>query len=269
MRKSHRYGNPSYKVPNRLVLDGSLSFSARRMGVVLYGHHNALGACRKSLKHLAALASCTIATARKALEELESSGYITRCRHYRYNELLKRPVYDQYTYHCDLKFDGGYTLIPRNLFGYELKNSTFVLCLYLYLRAGNGTRAFPSLNRTSKELWMAISTVCRALKALTGAGVILAQICIKANRAHSNNSYFFLCNSSAAAPAAQSAPFNVGGVSKLSFLLRDGMPSRGRLCAGAVPFPCHAHCIPTGRKFQVVARVRGTFKISKHTLRLR
>lgn len=269
MRKSHRYGNPSYKVPNRLILDGSLSFSARRMGAVLYGHRNPLGACRKSLNRLAALASCTVSTARKALEELESSGYITRCRHYRYDEKQRRLVYDQYTYHCDLRFDGGYTLIPRNLFGYELKNSAFVLCLYLYLRAGNGTRAFPSLNRTSRELWMAISTVCRALKALTGAGIILAQICIKANRAHSNNSYFFLCNRSAAVSAAQSAPFRAGGISVSSFLLRNVMLPRGRLCAGAVPFPYRAYCIPPGRRFQVVARVRGTFKISKHKLRLR
>jgi len=212
MRKSHRYGKPSFKVPNQLILDGSLSFSARRMGVALYGHHNPFGACRKSLKQLAALASCTITTARKALDELESSGYITRCRHYRYDEKLNRLVYDQYTYHCDLKFDGGYTLIPRDLFGHALKNSTFVLCLYLYLRAGNGTRAFPSLNRISKELWMAISTACRALKALTGTGIILAQLCIKANKAHSNNSYFFLCVSSVTAHTAQSAPFNVGRV---------------------------------------------------------
>lgn len=40
---------------------------------------------------------------------------------------------------------------------------------------------------------MAVFTVCRALKALAGAGVILAQICMKANRAHASNSYFFLC----------------------------------------------------------------------------
>lgn len=266
MRKSHRHGKLTFKVPNRLILDGSLSFSARRMGAVIYGHRNALGACRKSLARLSALASCSIATARKALEELERGKYITRYRNFRYDEKLNRMVYDKYTYHCDIRFDGGYTLIPRTLFGHELKNSTFALCLYLYLRAGNGTRAFPSLNRTSRELWMAVSTVCRALKALSLAGVILAQLCIKANRAHANNSYFFLCVSPVTAQAAQDDPINVTLISTPSRLIT--LPYRC-LRLGTVPFPCHTHFITPSRRYQAVSRVRGTIKISKHRLRLR
>jgi DNA-binding transcriptional regulator YhcF (GntR family) len=235
------------------------------MGAVLYARRNALGACRKSLNQLAALAACSVTTARKALEELGSSGYISRCRHYRYDETRKRPVYDQYTYHCDLELDSCYTLIPRDLFRHALKNSAFVLCLYLYLRAGNGSRAFPSLNRISRELWMAVSTACRALKALTGAGVILAQFCVKANRAHTSNSYFFLCVCPVTAHAAQVAPFNAGRVSVRSFPLNTGkLPS-----AAAGPFPYRVHSIPLDKLFQVPSKGRGTFKISKQKLRLR
>lgn len=202
--------------------------------MVLYGHHNPLGACRKSLARLAALAACSIATARKALDKLEKGKYITRCRHDRYNEKLQRLVYDQYTYQCDTRYEGGYTLIPRDLFGHELKNSTFALCLYLYLRAGNGTRAFPSLKRTSRELWMAVSTVCRALKALAGAGVILAQICMKANRAHASNSYFFLCVSPVTAQAAQDAPFGACQVIRtLLSLPYTYRAARAALCCGS------------------------------------
>jgi DNA-binding transcriptional regulator YhcF (GntR family) len=269
MRKSHRYGKLTFKVPNRLILDGSLSFSARRMGAVIYGHRNALGACRKSLARLAALASCSVSTARKALEELEKGKYITRYRNYRYNEKLNRMVYDKYTYHCDIRFDGGYTLIPRTLFGYELKNSTFALCLYLYLQAGNGTKAFPSLNETSKALWMAVSTVCRAFKALACAGVILAQFCIKANRAHAKNSYYFLCIPSVTASATQDAPLIVDGVSVLSLLFRASKRPGKRIgVVAAAPFPCQYYIAPN-RRYQAISGVGGTFKISKHRLRLR
>lgn len=265
MQKSHRRGKPSFKVPNRLIVDGALSYSARRMGAVLYGHHNPLGACRKSLAHLAALASCSVATARTALEELIAGGYITRVRNYRYHELLKRPVYDRYTYQCDLKFDGGYTLVPRSLFERTLKSSTFVCCLYLYLRAGNGTRAFPSLKRTSRDVCMALSTVCRALKALVTDGVILAQVCIKANQSHSNNSYFFLCSCAVTVSAVTDAPAAAGRVSVLSFLSRAVMRPHKRLHRGAAPLPCHHHYIAIGKRFQVISMVRGTFKISKQS----
>lgn len=268
MRKSHRYGKLMFKLPNLLILDGSLSFSARKMGAVIYGHRNALGACRKSLARLAVLASCSIATARKALEELENGKYITRCRNYRYNEKLNRMVYDKYTYHCDIRFDGGYTLIPRTIFGHELKNSTFALCLYLYLQAGNGTKAFPSLNQTSKELWMAVSTVCRAFKALANNGVILAQFCIKANRAHGNNSYYFLCISAVTAPAAQDVPPMAEEVSVLSLLIRTSKSLGKRISVVmAAPFPCQYYIAPN-RRYQAISGVGGTFKISKHRLRL-
>lgn len=165
------------------------------MGAVLYSRRNIFGSCRRSLAALAKLATCSVSTARKALDELESGGYITRCKHFKYSEKQSRLVYDQYTYHCDLRFQGGFTLIPRDLFGHPLKSSAFTLCLYMYLQAGNKTRAFPSLNQMCKDLGMGKATVCRALKALGAAGRVYAQHCIKAKRAYSKNSYHILCRS--------------------------------------------------------------------------
>lgn len=197
-----------FKVPNCLILDGSLSYSARRMGAVLYSRRNHFGTCQKSQAYLATLAGCSVTTARKALEELEAGQYIVRCKNYKYNEAQSRLVYDQYTYQCKLGFIGGFTLIPRDVFRRPLKSSSFVLCLYLYLRAGNSNRAFPSLNRMCKDLWMGKSTVCRAIKALAAIRRIYAQSCQKANRAFSSNSYFFLGNADYTAPVlvARHAP---------------------------------------------------------------
>lgn len=185
--------NRSYfKLPNKLLLDAGLSFSARRVGAVLYSRRNALGTCRKSLAALARFAACSVPTARKALAELEAAGYIARQRQYRYDPLLGQPVYDVQAYHCSLDFGQGYTLVPRSIFQYELRGSAFVVCLYLYFCLGNSSRAFPSLSRISSVLWMARSTVCQALACLREAGCILRQHCARANRTFSANSYFFL-----------------------------------------------------------------------------
>ncbi|MEM5769369.1 MAG: hypothetical protein AAGU32_13910 [Bacillota bacterium] len=55
-----RRRKPSFKVPNRLIQDGALSFSARRVGAVLYSRRSRLGACKRSLAYLARLRSVYI-----------------------------------------------------------------------------------------------------------------------------------------------------------------------------------------------------------------
>ncbi len=185
----------TFKLPNSLILDGSLSYSARRMGAVLFAHRNPLGACKKSLAQLASLAACSVPTARKSLLELENAGYVERCRNYRFDEDLGRKVYDRTVYHCALSFRGGFTLIPRTLFSYpELRNSSFAVALYLFFRAGCRRRAFPSLRRVCRELWMSSATLCRALRQLNATSLFLVRRCLKRDRAFSCNSYFLCAN---------------------------------------------------------------------------
>ena len=210
MSEIRRRWEPSFKVPNCLIKDFSLSFSARRMGAVLFSRRNHLGACRRSQASLASWPGCSVTTARKALLELEDAGYITRSQNHRYNEMLGRFVYDQYTYHCEVWFHGGFTLVPWNLFGHPLKSSAFVLCLYLYLQAGNTTRAFPSLNLICKDLGIGKATVCRALREeLRDFSRIYSEFCIKVNHVYSYNSYYLIRNAVCcpdAVPAAQGRP---------------------------------------------------------------
>ncbi|MEM5769909.1 MAG: helix-turn-helix domain-containing protein [Bacillota bacterium] len=78
-----RCRKPSFEGPNRLIQDGALSFSARRVGAVLYSHRNRLGACKRSLAYLAKQACCSVTTVRKAPEELEDAKYITQTKNRR------------------------------------------------------------------------------------------------------------------------------------------------------------------------------------------
>lgn len=182
----------SYKLPNPLICDDTLSYSARRVGAVLYGHRNRFGLCHKCLALLAKYAHCTVKTLRKALEELERAGYITHYHNHKYSVELGRVVYDRNTYVCNLSFRGGFTMVPRHILDWDLTPGAFSVCLFLCYQAGNGTRAFPSLRKIGKFLGMSHATVCRAVAALKGLRGMLVLACVKVNRVFSSNSYRFV-----------------------------------------------------------------------------
>lgn len=180
------------KMPNRLIQDATLSFSARRLGAVLYSRRNRAGLCHKSLSALATLSGLSVSTVQKSLGELISHGYIVRIKSYRYNETLGRAVFAVSSYRCELATDKDYTLIPRRLFNADLQSSAFVAALYIYQQMGNKSRCFPSLAMIANAIGASISTVCRALKAVER--FFYRKRCKKVNRAFTSNSYHFLHN---------------------------------------------------------------------------
>lgn len=220
----------TFKLPNSLITDADISYTTRKMGAVLYAHRNRLGACRKSLAQLASLAHCSVSTAREALKELKEKGYVQIERRYRYDQTLGRKVYDRYIYHCDLSRLDRFTRIPRVIFQHELNSSCFSVALYLFYRAGNRRRAFPSLRRIASDLWMGIATVCRAVRVLADSGLFYTERCRKVNCAFSCNSYFPI--------------------------------------SGSVSFP-HTHCTPDREERQSLFHPGGVIKISKQLLRLK
>lgn len=184
----------TFKLPNRLICDVCLSPSARKVGAVLYAYRNALGFCTKSLDTLAALSDCCTATVRKAIEELTAAGYISVARTYRYLPRKGRLVYGRMAYQVNLSFTGGYTMIPRSFLtwrenGEELTSAAFVVCLYLFLSAGNSRRAFPSISRIGRMVGIARSTVCRALLTIKSMTGFLVRLCRKRSGAFAANSY--------------------------------------------------------------------------------
>lgn len=183
----------TFKLPNRLIRDPRLSPTARKVGAVLYAHRNALGFCTKSLDALASLSGLCAATVRKAVEELSAAGYISAARTYRYLPRKGRTVYGRMAYQVDLRFQGGYTLIPRDVLAHQekLTPSAFLVCLCLLAAAGNRRRAFPSISRIAALAGVARSTVCRALLQIKSLSWLLVRLCRKRTGAFTANSYHF------------------------------------------------------------------------------
>lgn len=190
MRKSY------FKAPNSLICNDALSFTARRVGMVFFAYCNALGGCRKSYKTIAALARCSVATAVKAVRELQEAGYISVKRTKYYSGKLERAAYGKNTYTVDLPLlQQGYTIFNRAIFSQELTDSAFVVFCAVVICAGNEHRAYPSISALQKKTGAVRSTVCAGLKLLKALKNLLVQLCVKKNREHTANSYI-LCNTS-------------------------------------------------------------------------
>ncbi len=181
----------TFKVPNALICDSTLSFTARKVGAVIYAHRNALGCCHKSFEELAHLAGCSPLTARKAVQALQEAGYLSSSRTYRYHKHLKRMVYGKRAYSCALQYDGGYTLIPRSMIRETaaVTPAAFCVLLYVCLCAGNKRRAYPSITKICDALDMARSTVCRALQQIKQLACVVVQLCRKVNGCMAASSY--------------------------------------------------------------------------------
>lgn len=244
MSNARRY-HSTFRIPNQLILDQSLSFSARRLGAVLYSRRNPLGCCRKSLATLAELSGLSVTTTRKAIDELSSAGYIAHIQTYRYNEQLGRMVYAVSVYQCLLSTAKGFTLVPWKIFDAPILSSAFVAALYLYYQAGNSTRCFPSLAAICEGIGASMATVCRIRKLLDTVRLFCVLQCKKLNRAFSSNSYHIL----------QTAP----GVCDAGPSAQRPSPQLIR----AAPFPCLLKHITRNRAFQVLFSLIGTLKIGK------
>lgn len=241
MRRSHS----TFRIPNQLILDATLSFSARRLGAVLYSRRNTLDCCRKSLAKLAELSGLSVTTTRKALSELSDAGYIAHIHTYRYYEPLRRMVYAIGVYHCLLPTKKDFTMIPWRIFDAAMTNSAFVAALYLYYQAGNSFRCFPSLAAICQGIGASMATVCRARKILDTVRLFCILSCKMLNRAFSSNSYHILQTAPGVCDASSSGP----GPSPQ--LLR------------VAPFPCLLKHITQSRLFQVFSSLWGTLKINK------
>ncbi len=250
MSKSHRY-HSTFRIPNQLIVDATLSFSARRLGVVLYSRRNPLGCCRKSLAELAGLSGLSVTTIRKAIEELASAEYIVHIRTHRYNEQLGRMVYDKNVYHCLLPTIENFTMVPWRIFDAPMTCGAFVAALYLYYRAGNNSRCFPSLSAICQGIGASMATVCRARKILDTVRLFCVLQCKKLNRAFSSNSYHIL----------QQAAVDVS-------IPSSSAPRPSPQLIGIAPFPCLLKHSTGQLLLQAFSFLRGIIKIVKQYLDL-
>ena len=180
-----------FVMPNSIITDPMLYSSSKRVMAALLAYCSPKDLVRKSVEELAALSGCCVATARKALTELEARGFIRKIRCYRTSRFISRPIYATSIYQIRRsKLSGGYTLVPRELLTARITHSAFVTALYIYKTAGRRGRSWASLRNSSKGTDLSKATICRALKALRLAQILCRNFCIMANRAFSCNSYY-------------------------------------------------------------------------------
>lgn len=178
-------------VPNWVITDPEMYPSTKRVMVALLAYSSRHSTVRKSLDQLAVLANCSPATVQRALDELQIRGIVHRIRCFRYSAFLSRPVYAKNAYQIKkAKLSGSYTLVPRELLKANVSHATFCVALYIYMTAGRRGRSWASLRTAAKQMDLSKATICRAMKALRLAQVLVRYFCIKANRAHSCNSYY-------------------------------------------------------------------------------
>ena len=185
------YLHPVAAVPNNLITDTALSYTTKRVALVLL-----LLAGRKdryvavTFAALARLCKCSTTTSQKAVKELCTQGYLLKSNRYHFGEKQNHLIYASNRY-LWLRREGGYTLVSRNLLAYDLTPAAFVTLLYLYRCAGRKGRAFPSLRRIAGlGLDMAKSTVCLALKALRLLQAMVRHKCMTRNRCYASSSYY-------------------------------------------------------------------------------
>ena len=181
----------SFKYPQRIFRDMSLTKTAKVIAGVLYAYRNAFGVCRKSQKELAALAGIASEnTVSSALRELASAGYITVTASSYYSKERRAIIRGKNSYRCDLHIlKDGYTNLPREIFSRSLTISERLLYIGIHVSAGNERRAFPSIQRLQEMTGCARSTVCKALQTLKELPVLFVRHCLKRNGSFAANSY--------------------------------------------------------------------------------
>lgn len=144
--------NETFYLPIRLITHDLLSYSARRLGAILYGACDENGSLCVTLEALSGHSGLAVCTVRKAVDQLEYYGVLTR---------RKQPRAGILYY---LNMENESILIPRSLLlDSTISSSAFIVRLYRYYLS-SGKQGSPSLKGTSAAVHMAKSTVCTAVK---------------------------------------------------------------------------------------------------------
>ena len=179
-----------FKCPNALICDDRLSYTARRVGCVLFAFTNAFGVCRKGYVEIARIANVSTATVVSAVNALEELGYLTVAPTKRYCAEIGGVGYGRNEYTLNLSvLKKGYTRASRDVFGYELTASAFIVYLAILMFQGGKNRAWPSIAKLQKATGAACSTICAGLKLLRKLPTILVQRFVKPDGAFAANSY--------------------------------------------------------------------------------
>lgn len=181
----------SFKMPNQIIMDSTLSLSARKIAAYLYAYRRGK-ICSKSYRDIARKARCATNTVRSAVDELQSAGYLTITKTHRWDKKLCRVVNDVNVYTLS-SVHSKYTLIPFSLlFDADLTAAELSISLYLFCAAGPKASAYPSIQHISERVGVAKSTVCKALAAIRQLVSFLVMRCRTVFGDFGCNTYFLI-----------------------------------------------------------------------------
>lgn len=146
----------TFPLPNALILDGTLTFTAHRVGAALYSLNG--GNLQITLSELSHMARISITTIRGNLQELEVAGYIRRQRKLQYNTSQIHLIPPQDLTRCT------FTHIPRSALALPLQPRAFCVLLYLlYLGWPERLEDRPDAKTISTAIRASKATVYRGL----------------------------------------------------------------------------------------------------------
>lgn len=179
-----------FKMPNSLILDQSLTYSAKKICSKLYSLKNYR--YKVTINNICKKSKASQPTVYKVLKQLESQGYLHRVKNCIWNENLSRVVWDRNSYVCNVSTQSNFTMIPMDIFNYNLTFGAFTLYCYLKMVCGQKSHTFPSYSKIYKDIGMSKSAVQQAIHQLKDENLIHSENCVKQNGTFANNSYFFV-----------------------------------------------------------------------------
>lgn len=179
-------------IPNELIQDSNLRPSTKRVAFALYAYRGKANSLCRTVASLARQCHCCQNTVRQALSELEERNYIQRKHRYRYDPILRRPVFVANRYMLRVDMSRGYTLIPRDTLHAQVTHAQFAILLLLMCYQGRKNHAYPSTRKVANDLWMATSTVCVAILVLVKCQHVVRNRCLTQIGCYSCNSYYIV-----------------------------------------------------------------------------
>jgi len=103
---------------------------------------------------------------------------------------------------------GGFTRLPNEIFSAKLSKGAFAVYLFIRKCAGNGLKAFPSLQHIASNLSITIKTVLDKIAELVAGKLISKRHCIKRDNSYSNNQYTIAIAKEISAKKEAAAPLS-------------------------------------------------------------
>ena len=188
MRKQRH--DPSFRLPEQIITDRSLSISARELAITIFSHVDPNGRLCMSQRRLASLSGLCRDTVRRAAQELVDAGYISIVhRRAHWDRDSSRYVKRSNLYFCTIP-NKCYVLVSYRLLRRSrvrsVRGASLLVLVYLRSMMGRHGRCWPSVSKIAQDTGLALSTVHIAINLLESLSLIVRQHCIKRNGAYSS-----------------------------------------------------------------------------------